>query len=270
MTHQDNSKTLQNTLAKRDLHEQWWVDYLDDENNRFFETTFDELVKRLNPSQDAVILDAGCGDASHAMSLASRGFRVKGIDFSETVLEQAQQRVEEFGFSEQIQLEHGNLLDLQFDDATFEYVFCWGVMMHIPDVETALRELARVIKPGGVLVIGENNNASFQSFFRRNVRRLVGTKTFDVKDTPAGTEYWKETSAGRFMAREANQEWYIKTLEGLGFAVEHHLPGQFSEMYTKVPSAALKKMVHQFNMFWFKQVGNPGAAFGNILIFRKL
>ena len=57
-------------------------------------------------------------------------------------------------------------------------MFSWGVLMHVPNLEMALVELVRVLKPGGKLILGENNAASFDVTVpepsMRFLKRLIG------------------------------------------------------------------------------------------------
>jgi 2-polyprenyl-3-methyl-5-hydroxy-6-metoxy-1,4-benzoquinol methylase len=269
MMDESNTAVMEDTLSCIEIHEKWWKTYLDAENQRFFERLYDTIVRAYPPAHGATLLDAGCGNGIHAIRLARRGFMVRGVDCSESAVEAAQTAVHRLGLCDQVQVERGNLLDLPFEDRQFDYVYCWGVLMHIPEIERALAELARVVKPGGVLIIGESNMFSAQSLARRGLRSLLGRTGMQRNRTPAGIEYWKETPYGRLMARETDMTWLVNTLERMGLKLDRRIAAQFTELYAKVPTRPLKKLVHGFNMLWFRYVRLPQLAFGNVLFLRR-
>ncbi|MCG8455929.1 MAG: class I SAM-dependent methyltransferase [Holophagales bacterium] len=96
-------------------------------------------------------LDAGCGGGRNSIAMARLGAeRVVGIDLGAQGLEDARRRAEGLG---NVSFEHGSILDLPFDDASFDLVWCAGVLMITADEERALDELRRVIRPGGRLYL---------------------------------------------------------------------------------------------------------------------
>lgn len=263
------SDDLQETLARSDVHEQWWTDYLQDENAGFYGMAIDRIVEMLRPAADANILDAGCGVGDFSIRLASHGLQVNAIDFSPHALEEAATRVEKSGLSSKIDLKQDNLLDLQIPDNHFDYVFCWGVLMHIHDVETAIAELCRVVKPGGKIIISEGNMYSLESVLMRWVKKLLGRQRERLVSTPAGLEFWSETPAGDLLTRQANIGGIRNLFADNGARQSKRFAGEFSELYCRTSSQGLRRFVHAFNRFWFRHVGFARPAFGNLLFFTK-
>ncbi|MBA3242576.1 MAG: class I SAM-dependent methyltransferase, partial [Acidobacteria bacterium] len=159
---ESKSKLVENLLAKPEKHRQWESDYRTEENERFYERAFDYLAGVLSPPAGATFLDVGCGKCAHSVRLARRGFRVRAVDFSESALGMAREYVRAEGLDDKIEVGRENILEFSFPDESFDYVLCWGVLMHIPDVERAVSELARVVKPGGFLVVSEGNMSSLE------------------------------------------------------------------------------------------------------------
>ena len=71
------------------------------------------------------------------------------------------------------------------------------------------------------------------------------------------------------MVRKTNMTFLAKFLEEKGLHEFARTAGQFTEAYTNMPSRALKRLVYALNMFYYKHVGRPALAMGNILYFRK-
>jgi ubiquinone/menaquinone biosynthesis C-methylase UbiE len=263
------SLKVENLLARPEKHLAWAHDYRTVDNDNFYERAFDSIVSLLDPPAGATFLDAGCGSCAHSVRLAQRGFNVHGVDFSEPALEMGREKIRVRGLEDRITLQRDSLLGLSFPDASFDYALCWGVLMHVPQVELAVAELARVVRPGGSLIISEANQSSFEAFAFRSLKRLVRNRKAEMRSTPAGLEYWVDGGSGALVTREANISWLINKFDEHGLTVRKRFAGQFSEGYTRVSNARLKRLVHGFNDFWFRQVSWPTPAFGNILILQK-
>lgn len=97
-----------------------------------------------------VALDIGCGVGRHALALAGLGFRVTGIDGSESGLAYAAQDARRRGLA--VDLKAGSMLDLPMPDSSCDYVLAWNVIYHgdAAVVARCVAEIARVLKPGGV------------------------------------------------------------------------------------------------------------------------
>jgi SAM-dependent methyltransferase len=202
--------------------------------------------------------------------LAQRGFRVMGTDFSTSALELAAETTKAHGVTDRITLRREDLLGLSFKDGAFDYAICWGVLMHVPDVQRALQELARVLAPGGRLVLSEGNMYSLQAVALRALRRILRRGRALVVRTPAGLEAHEETSTGTLLTRETDMAWLVTEARRLGLRLESRIAGQFTELYAIVPWQPVKSLIHNVNRFWFRYVQLAGPAFANILIFEKL
>ncbi len=112
------------------------------------------------------------------MRLASRGYSVLAVDFSDSVVERAQETISDAGLSDRIDVRQESILELGLADDSQDYVICWGVLMHIPEVEKAVAELARVTAPGGWIVVSEEvgyaaNNGDGRYWARTSDLQLV-------------------------------------------------------------------------------------------------
>jgi demethylmenaquinone methyltransferase/2-methoxy-6-polyprenyl-1,4-benzoquinol methylase len=108
---------------------------------------------RIQPGMN--VLDVCCGTAPLTLEIAktvgSKG-RVTGLDFSEQMLEVGKQHVRQSPYRDSIELIQGNAMDLPFPDDSFDAVTVgWG-LRNVPDIDKALKEMLRVVKPGGWVV----------------------------------------------------------------------------------------------------------------------
>jgi SAM-dependent methyltransferase len=93
------------------------------------------------------VLEIGCGMGGMSMLWAARGAVVTAVDLNPIALEQTRRRFDIFGLDGRVQCEDANRLS--FADASFDYVYSWGVLHHSPDLALSLAEFFRVLRPGG-------------------------------------------------------------------------------------------------------------------------
>jgi len=265
-------RTTSVDLRDPEIHEQWESLYLNADLDRLYDRVFERIVKALSPKPGQTLLDAGCGYCFHAIRLAKSGLRVMALDFSDAALTRGAQTVKRAGMEDRIELRQGDLLKLPFSDATFDFVHSWGVLMHVPRLEDALGELIRVLKPGGKLVVMENNVRSLHvqaEKLARLAKLLLRRRVNERKSTPRGTEEWFGNGSGRLMLRIQDIDFLVRFCEERGLRLADRFAGQFTELYTQVPGRMLKRAVYKFNELWFAAGARPRLAAGNVLVFDK-
>ncbi len=97
------------------------------------------------------LLEVGCGIGVDSIQLAKAGFDVTAVDLTENALTVAREFAAHSGVS--IDFRRANAENLEFPDATFDVVYSFGVLHHTPDIEKAVSEVHRVLKPGGKALI---------------------------------------------------------------------------------------------------------------------
>nr|MDO8098920.1 methyltransferase domain-containing protein [Candidatus Njordarchaeota archaeon] len=106
---------------------------------------------------DAIILDAGGGTGKWSIPIAKCGPRVILGDVSEGMLKVARKKVVQEGLQDRVEVKKCDLRELDFDDETFDLVFCDHVLCFIKEQETVIKELARVLKKDRPLIISGQN-----------------------------------------------------------------------------------------------------------------
>jgi len=125
-------------LQTHELEEQhWWY--------RGRRRIIAELLRGLELPADPRILDAGCGSGRNMVDLARLG-TVTGVEIADASLARARAR----GIGEVVE---SSITDLPFPDGHFDLAVCLDVIEHIDDELGALRELQRVVAPGGALLV---------------------------------------------------------------------------------------------------------------------
>lgn len=95
----------------------------------------------------AKVLEIGCGLGTMAMQWAKNGATLTAVDLNPTAIAQTRRRFELFEL--QGSIHEQDATHLEFPDHTFDYVYSWGVLHHSPNLEVSLKEMMRVLKPGG-------------------------------------------------------------------------------------------------------------------------
>ncbi len=132
----------------------------------------DLIFKLTGPLEGRRLLDAGCGDGRLLALAAARGAKATGLDPDSAMLASARERARREGITARF-LE-GRIERLPFADGSFDIVLAVTVLSFVADAPLAFREMARVLRPGGRLVLGELGLFSSWAAIRR-LRALFGS-----------------------------------------------------------------------------------------------
>ncbi len=129
------------------------------------------------------ILEVGCGDGPYLTWISTQApSAVVGVDISPRILGEARQRVQHEGRAELVRLAAADAVALPFPDARFDLLLASQMIEHVPDDARALREMRRVLRPGGTLVISTDHrdNRVSQALAAPTlaVRRLLGRAAY--------------------------------------------------------------------------------------------
>ncbi|WP_433958615.1 demethylmenaquinone methyltransferase [Cytobacillus horneckiae] len=125
-----------------------------------------DTMKRMDvqPGSKALDVCCGTGDWSIALSEAVGEIgKVVGLDFSKNMLKIGEEKVKEQGIKN-IELVHGNAMELPFPDNSFDYVTIGFGLRNVPDYMQVLKEMHRVVKPGGIAVCLETSQPTLFGF----------------------------------------------------------------------------------------------------------
>jgi SAM-dependent methyltransferase len=116
---------------------------------RLFAIEAPPLHRLLDGLAPGAVLDAACGTGRHSVYLAERGHTVTGVDQSAEMLALAAEKVPDGRFLP------GDIAALPLEDASVDNAVCALALVHVADVRQAIGELARVVRPGGRVVISD-------------------------------------------------------------------------------------------------------------------
>lgn len=118
-------------------------------------TDFAQLAIALGPSGTARVLDLGTGTARIPILIAQQRpqWQIIGIDLSENMLKVGARNVQAAGCQDRVSLALADAKQLPYADAQFDLVISNSILHHLPDPLPCLRELQRVLKPGGGILL---------------------------------------------------------------------------------------------------------------------
>jgi len=110
------------------------------------------LVRHVTAASPDRVLDVATGTAGVAIEIASRSqANVTGVDISESMMQRGRERVHASGLDARVTLEAGRAEVLRFADAAFDAVSFTYLLRYVADPAATMKELARVLRPGGVM-----------------------------------------------------------------------------------------------------------------------
>jgi len=114
-----------------------------------------KALGRLGVGESALDIACGTGDLTIEIARRNREATVIGADFVTAMVELARLKVGRKGLAGRVSMEQGDAMSLRFADATFDGVTCAFGVRNFGDLQRGLNEMARVLKPGGRMVILE-------------------------------------------------------------------------------------------------------------------
>lgn len=134
------------------------------------------LLRLAGDPRGCSVLDAGCGDGTLTLAFARAGAApVVGCDIDARMISRAIAR--EARESQRVHYMVADIARLPFADASFDLVTAIAVLAFVADAEGAVREMARVLKPGGSLIVGDLGKWSLWAA-RRRVRGWLGARAW--------------------------------------------------------------------------------------------
>jgi len=207
----------------------------------------DRIIEKAGIGNNSNVLDIGCGQGRTPCRLASEfGCRVTGIDLMPRMVEQSQALARRSGLDGKVKFMQGDARKLPFDDNSFDMVVVESVTIFVEDVNRALSEYYRVVKPSGVVCDNEVciTRAS-QEQLKDDMHDLEAIFTAFSSKTDRGIlmfEDWKEIYEGRFHSVDST----------------HYIADPKAEMEAKRVEGGFGAFTSMVKAMWLYAT-NPGA-----------
>ena len=247
--------------------EGWDMDFYHPIAERYYDRAVPDMLVAMGAAPGARVLDAGCGPGVHAIRAARHGCEVVGIDRSATMLAHARERAAKAEVADRITFQTDDLTDLKLAER-FAHVFSWGVVIHIPDTEKALDQLAEAVAPGGSLALHVLNARSLDFRIERFVRRITRKWFPRSETTDLGFGVWYERDGETLWVLRFDAARLEAAMERRGFERTGLRGAEFTEFQWRL-SGWLRRVVLRFNSIAYRARLAPGLSCTQIHIFRK-
>jgi len=215
---------------------------------------YDLVREMIGPVAGRQILEVACGRGGFVRELALAGARIVGCDFSLSALRIGKSKldrsVSNAGRSGQVQ---GDAQNLPFADASFDIVISCETIEHVPDAQSAVREMYRVARPGGRLFLTTPNYFNFMglyelyALFRHPHRK---------DDQPFDRRQWFP-QIRRYIRRSG---WVISYTDGTVHQFPF-IPGRNPVSFPSLEAnRTIRRLLGPFAFHYFVIARKPGAA----------
>ena len=212
----------------RDGYREWSLSY-DEPGNPIIALEQPALWSMLDSVPPGRALDAACGTGRHAGHLVALGHTVLGIDITPEMLDRARINVPAASFI------RGDLLAIPATDQEFDAVVCGLALSHLVDLDGAVRELARVLRPGGQMFISVLHPFHAHLGWHAPFTDAGGERGFVREHAHSHADYLSAFRAARLEARDCREP---------ALSIEHvrekrrafeHVPEAAIEAYVGLP-----------------------------------
>ncbi len=144
----------------------------------FSESVREKAISIASVQPGKLAADIGAGTGFVTEGLVQRGLRVIAVDHSEAMILEMKKK---FGDIDAIDYRKGEAENLPIEDESVDYVFANMFLHHVESPPTAIKEMVRILKPGGMLVITDLDEHDFEFLKREQSDRWMGFRREDVK-----------------------------------------------------------------------------------------
>ena len=172
------------------------------------------LVARFDSFRGKDVLEIGCGIATDGLEFARNGANYIGVDLTPQSIELAKERFGLFGVPGKFEVANAEER-LPFPDATFDHIYSFGVIHHSPVPERIVREIRRVLRPGGTLTVMLYNRSSINYYVEIMFLRKIFRWCLIPKFMPGllaaitGFDRWKLEGHREMLKKKISKKQWI-------------------------------------------------------------
>ncbi len=172
------------------------------------------VLKHLDIKESDVILDVGCGGGININRMAEKAKKVYGVDYSEKSVKISREVNEDLIDKEIVEVKQGNVQNLDYEDNTFDIVTAFETVYFWPDIENCFGEVKRVLKPGGIFLIGMESNGS-DNIPMKISEKLIDMKAYNDEELTRFLENNDYSEITVYLKDTKNKKEKIKTKDGI-------------------------------------------------------
>ncbi|MBQ9026736.1 MAG: class I SAM-dependent methyltransferase [Methanobrevibacter sp.] len=172
------------------------------------------VLKHLDIKETDVILDIGCGGGININRMAEKAKKVYGVDYSEKSVKISKEVNDELIKQGKVEIKQGNVQSLDFEDESFDIVTAFETVYFWPDIEKCFGEVKRVLKPGGIFLIGMESNGS-EHITMKLSEKLIDMTAYNDKELKTFLQNNDYSKITVYLKDSKNRKEKIITEEGI-------------------------------------------------------
>lgn len=245
----------------------WDDDYYHPIAVRYYDRAVPDMLRAMGAKPGDHVVDAGCGPGVHSIRTAQYGCTVTALDLSAKMLSHAQDRAAAAGVSDKISFHQDDLTDLKLD-GQYPFVFSWGVIIHIPKTQEALKHLASLVKPGGKLALQVTNRGSMDFRLERLMRWLLRKPFERVEEGPLGYGAWYDNNGEQLWVLRFDTQGLTDEMARHGFTRIARRAAEYTEFQWRV-SGLLRRILLHLNGLAYRLRAPAALSCTQIVVFQK-
>lgn len=224
-----------------------------------------EPFARFEAARGLRVLEIGVGLGADHERFATAGAHLTGIDLTPRAVSRTRARLEVLGLPHDVR--EGDAERIDFPDNTFDVVYSWGVIHHSPDTPQAVREILRVLKPGGqarVMIYHRYSLIGLMLWLRYGLgtgRPFMSlTEVYATHLESPGTKAYTRAEALAMFSGFSNVQISIELTHGdllTSEAGQRHQGGALSAAKALWPRWLLRRVASGFGLFMLIQATKP-------------
>jgi SAM-dependent methyltransferase len=221
-------------------------------------TPFDSLVD-FDSLKAKDVLEIGCGSGSHGQLLATHAKSYTGIDITDYAVKSTSARMQMFGLNGVVLKMDAE--QMQFPDNSFDMIWSWGVIHHSADTYRILKEMNRVLKPGGCAII----MVYHRGFWPYHVCGGIGALIRGKFPTPTAIHRYVQLATDGALARYYSPTDWRQLVQGLFTVRSVRIYGQ-KERIVFLPGGKIKDFILMLIPNWFTRFLGTSCRMGSFLV----
>ncbi len=170
-------------------------------------------LKHLDINPDDIILDVGCGGGININRMAKQAKMVYGVDYSIESVKLSREVNRQEIHDGKVKVLEGNVANLPFEDNTFDIVTAFETVYFWPDIEKCFGEVKRVLKPGGIFLIGMESNGS-DNLIMKVSERLIDMTVYNDDEIKGFLKNNEFSDITIYLRDARNKQEIIKKMDG--------------------------------------------------------
>jgi len=167
-------------------------------------------LKHLDIKPDDIILDVGCGGGININRMAKIAKKVYGVDYSIESVKLSREVNQDYVNEGKVEVLEGNVASLPFEDDTFDIITAFKTVYFWPDIEKSFGEVKRVLKPGGIFLIGTESNGA-DNLPMKISQKLIDMTVYNDEELTSFLQNNDYSEITVYLRDSKNKEEIVKT-----------------------------------------------------------